>query len=132
MFELYSILRKPIHISKPVYQVDIPSLEGDLGILKDHIPVLGNLKLGKLNVFYNDSTKESFAVDQGMFQFSGNDNHLSIIASNCVKIDYNSNSQSLDEEQIENLIKTQDEKFGLKSAHENVETTLSLKEISII
>ena len=61
-----------------VKEVVIPAYEGEIGILKDHIPIISFLKPGIIKVF-TGSEMQSFYVEDGIVEF--NDNSLSILTS---------------------------------------------------
>ena len=61
-----------------VNEVVVPAYEGEIGILKDHIPIISFLKPGIIKVF-TGSEMQSFYVEDGIVEF--NDNSLSILTS---------------------------------------------------
>ncbi|MES1902123.1 MAG: delta subunit of the central stalk of mitochondrial F1F0 ATP synthase, atp16 [Paramarteilia canceri] len=72
--------KKALYFQTPVNQVDIPGKDGDLGILKNHLPVLGQIKEGNISIFREEnSEKEEIEVSSGIYMMSDN-NHLNIIA----------------------------------------------------
>ncbi len=66
-----------------VSEVVVPALEGDMGILKNHISIISFLKPGLLRVF-EGSKEEIYYVDDGIIEFK--DNCLSILTSNIFDI----------------------------------------------
>ena len=61
-----------------VFEVVIPAVEGEIGILKDHIPIISFLKPGLIKVF-SESEEQSFYVEDGIVEFK--DNTLSVLTS---------------------------------------------------
>ncbi len=61
-----------------VSEVIIPAFEGEIGILKDHIPIISFLKPGIIKVI-NGSQEENFYVEDGIVEFKNNS--LSILTS---------------------------------------------------
>tara|TARA_B100001175_G_scaffold240415_1_gene206751 strand:+ start:873 stop:1271 length:399 start_codon:yes stop_codon:yes gene_type:complete len=61
-----------------VSEVIVPAYEGDMGILKDHIPIISFLKPGIIKVF-SGSDEEKFYVEDGIIEFK--ENSLSILTS---------------------------------------------------
>ena len=61
-----------------INEVVVPAYEGEIGILKDHIPIISFLKPGIIKVF-TGSEMQSFYVEDGIVEF--NDNSLSILTS---------------------------------------------------
>ena len=59
-------------------EVTIPSYEGEMGILKDHISIISFLKPGIIKIFAG-SEEENFFVEDGIVEFK--DNSLSILTS---------------------------------------------------
>ena len=66
-----------------VSEVVVPAFEGEIGILKDHIPIISFLKPGIIKVF-TGSEQEKFYVDDGIVEFK--DNSLSILTSSIFDI----------------------------------------------
>ncbi len=61
-----------------VTEVVVPAFEGEIGILKDHIPIISFLKPGIIKVL-SGSEEENFFVEDGILEFK--DNSLSILTS---------------------------------------------------
>ena len=61
-----------------VSEVVVPAFEGDIGILKDHIPIISFLKPGIIKVF-TGTEEENYYVEDGIVEFK--DNSLSILTS---------------------------------------------------
>ena len=57
----------------------MPSLEGEMGILKDHIPIISFLKPGILKIISKNNNEESYFIEDGILEFK--DNSLSILTS---------------------------------------------------
>ena len=61
-----------------VFEVVIPAVEGEIGILKDHISIISFLKPGIIKV-YSDTEEQNFYVEDGIVEFR--DNTLSVLTS---------------------------------------------------
>ena len=61
-----------------VYEVVIPAFEGEMGILKDHIPIISFLKPGIIKIS-SKSGDENYYVEDGILEFKNN--NLSILTS---------------------------------------------------
>ena len=61
-----------------VFEVVIPAVEGEIGILKDHISIISFLKPGIIKV-YSDTKEQNFYVEDGIVEFK--DNTLSVLTS---------------------------------------------------
>ena len=79
-----------------VTEVVIPAYEGEIGILKDHIPIISFLKPGIIKVFIGSET-QSFYVEDGIIEFK--DNTLSILTS------YISSLKDIKRSHIDQLLK---------------------------
>ena len=61
-----------------VFEVVIPAVEGEIGILKDHISIISFLKPGIIKI-YSDNEEQNFYVEDGIVEFK--DNTLSVLTS---------------------------------------------------
>ena len=61
-----------------VTEVVVPAFEGEIGILKDHIPIISFLKPGIVKVFIANE-EENYYVEDGIVEFKNNS--LSILTS---------------------------------------------------
>ena len=61
-----------------VSEVVVPAFEGEIGILKDHIPIISFLKPGIVKVFIGND-EENYYVEDGIVEFKNNS--LSILTS---------------------------------------------------
>ena len=61
-----------------VSEVVVPAFEGEIGILKNHIPIISFLKPGIIKVF-TATEEEHYYVEDGIVEFK--DNSLSILTS---------------------------------------------------
>jgi ATP synthase F1 epsilon subunit len=61
-----------------VSEVVVPAFEGEIGILKNHIPIISFLKPGIIKVF-TGTEEENYYVEDGIVEFK--DNSLSILTS---------------------------------------------------
>jgi len=78
-----------------VSEVVIPAFEGEIGILKDHIPIISFLKPGIIKVFAG-TEEENYYVEDGIVEFK--DNSLSILTSSIF------NLKDIDNNHINNSI----------------------------
>ena len=108
-----------------VVEVVIPSYEGQMGILKDHISLITFLRPGIIIVQDKDEMK--FYVEEGIVEFSNNE--LLILTSTIKDIKY------LDKNLINNLMEQAEKKFKDENSTDKEKYILSykidtLKEIS--
>ena len=69
-------------VKEDVVEVVIPAFEGEMGILKDHIPIISFLKPGILTVI-SKSSEDKYYLEDGIVEFK--ENNLSILTSFIVK-----------------------------------------------
>ena len=84
-----------------VSEVVIPAFEGEIGILKYHMPIISFLKPGIIRVF-TESDEQHFFVEDGIVEFK--DNSLSILTSsifNLKDIDKNQINKHISEAENE-------------------------------
>ena len=96
-------------------EVIIPSFEGEMGILKDHIPLITFLRPGILEVGKN----EKYYVEEGTVEFF--ENKLLILSSTAI------NLKNLKSEKIKEMIKDAEEKFEKKETTDKQKYILSHK-----
>ena len=85
-----------------VSEVVVPAFEGEIGILKDHIPLISFLKPGIIKVLVG-TEQEKYYVEDGIVEFK--DNSLSILTSSIFNLkdiekDYIINSISEAEKEL--------------------------------
>tara|TARA_B100000941_G_scaffold79561_1_gene54494 strand:+ start:106 stop:501 length:396 start_codon:yes stop_codon:yes gene_type:complete len=91
---------KSFLIKKDTIEVIVPAIEGYMGILKDHIPIISFLKPGIINVKSKNDTL-NFYVDDGIVEFK--DNNLSILTSNIFDLN------NFDKNNIDRIVKNAEE-----------------------
>ena len=79
-----------------VSEVVVTAFEGEIGILKDHIPIISFLKPGIIKV-YSKSEENKYFVEDGILEFK--DNSLSILTSSIYNI------SDLDRNKIDQIVK---------------------------
>ena len=107
-------------------EVIIPSYEGQMGILKDHIPLITFLRPGLITIKEN-SNEKIFFIEDGTVEFSNNS--LLILTSTAKSLD------SLDKNTIDTIIKDSEAKMNKDEIKDKERYLLSykintLKEIS--
>ena len=106
-------------------EVTIPSYEGQMGILKNHIPLITFLRPGFITI--KNSEEKRFYVEEGTVEFSSN--NLLILTSSAV------DSKNFDKGAVANLIREAEKKFNDKNSSDKEKYISSykintLKEIS--
>ena len=79
-----------------VTEVIIPAFEGEMGILKDHIPIISFLKPGIITI-YSRSAEEKYYVEDGIVEFK--ENNLSLLTSFIL------NLKELEKNKLDDLLK---------------------------
>ena len=93
---------KVIFADENVLEVVLPSYEGEMGILKDHIPIISFLRPGIVKILKSSANINSFFVQDGIIEFYNN--NLTILSSKIINI------KNLSKEKIDQLI-TETEKI---------------------
>lgn len=91
-----------IFSDQSVQEVVLPSYEGEMGILKDHIPIISFLRPGIIKILKSSENVNSFFVQDGIIEFYNN--NLTILSSKIINI------KNLNKEKIDQLI-TETEKI---------------------
>ena len=99
-------------------EVTIPSYEGQMGILKDHIPLITFLRPG-LIIIKENSGKKIFFIEDGTVEFSNNS--LLILTSTAKSLD------SLEKNSIDTIIKNSQEKINKDEISDKERYLLSYK-----
>ena len=93
---------KVIFSDENVQEVVLPSYEGEMGILKDHIPIISFLRPGIVKILKLSKNVNSFFVQDGIIEFYNN--NLTILSNKIINI------KNLNKEKIDQLI-TETEKI---------------------
>ena len=99
-------------------EVTIPSYEGQMGILKDHIPIITFLRPG-LIVIKEENGEKIFFIEDGTVEFSNN--NLLILTSTAKSLD------SLERNTIDSIIKNSQEKISKGDINDKERYLLSYK-----
>ena len=91
---------KSFLIKEDATEVVIPALEGEMGILKDHISIIAFLKPGLIKIF-SKSGEEKYYIEDGIAEFKNNS--LSILTGSIFNI------KDFDKDKINKLLKEAEE-----------------------
>ena len=91
---------KSFLIKEDVSEVVVPALEGEMGILKDHISIISFLKPGIIKIL-SKTGDENYYVEDGIVEFKNN--NLSILTSSIF------NLTDLDKSKQQDLLKLAEE-----------------------
>ena len=98
-------------------EVIIPSFEGEMGILKDHIPLITFLRPGIINI--KAGTEQKFFVEEGTVEFSNN--NLLILTSTAVEV------TKMNKKFIDSLISVSEKKLDNNEISDKERYLLSYK-----
>ena len=93
---------KVIFSDDKVLEAILPSYEGEMGILKDHISIVSFLRPGIVKILKSSENVNSFFLQDGIIEFYNN--NLTILSSKIINI------KNLNKEKIDQLI-TETEKI---------------------
>ena len=114
-FKLEIISPNEIVFEKDVDLVIFPGSEGDIGILKDHMPFLTSLRVGIVYIYLEKKLIETFLVTGGIVEVSQNRCSLlteEVINTNSVSsINKNEESSNKDEINLKRIKEKALEKF---------------------
>ena len=96
-FKLDIISPEKTLFSDDVLMVTMPAVEGDMGILKNHINFITFLKPGIINIQLKDKSSEELYIEEGTVEFSNN--ILTILSSTVFQL--NELSKDLVQKMIE-------------------------------
>ena len=117
---------KVIFSDENVQEAILPSYEGEMGILKDHIPIISFLRPGIVKILKSSENVNSFFVQDGIIEFYNN--NLTILSTKIINIK-NLNKEKIDQliTEIEKILN--DEKLnddGRYLAHHKIDVLQSL------
>ena len=102
-------------------EVTIPAYEGEMGILKDHTPLITFLRPGIILI--KSQAEKKYYVEEGTVEFSNN--NLLILTSTAKNLD------NLDKRSVEDLIKEAEKKLQNNSLTDKEKYILSYKMSSL-
>ncbi len=103
-FKLEIISPEKIIFSDPVKMTRVPSYEGDMSILKDHISIITFLRPGIVKIKKKDDNFEEFFIEDGTVEFFNN--ILILLSTSAVSI------KDLTKEFLDNLTKESEKRLA--------------------
>tara|TARA_B100000029_G_scaffold394841_1_gene392519 strand:- start:422 stop:817 length:396 start_codon:yes stop_codon:yes gene_type:complete len=122
-FKLDIISPEKTLFSDDVLMVTIPAVEGDMGILKNHINLITFLKPGIIRIQLKDKGLNELYVEEGTVEF--NNNILTILSSTVFKMN------ELSKDLIEQMIQKADQEINGNNLNDKRQFILSNK-ISVL
>tara|TARA_B100000795_G_scaffold201285_1_gene155002 strand:- start:150 stop:542 length:393 start_codon:yes stop_codon:yes gene_type:complete len=83
-----------------VTEIVVPAYEGEMGILKDHIPIISFLKPGLIKIF-SKSSEENYYIEDGIVEFKNNS--LSVLTSSIFNV------KDMNKDKVNELLKQAEE-----------------------
>ena len=105
-------------LKSEVTEVTLPSYEGQMGVLKDHVPLITFLRPGFV-VIKENSEEKVFFTEEGTVEFVNN--NLLILSSTVKRID------DVDKNSIDNIIKNSQDKISYTETTDKEKYLLSHK-----
>mgnify|MGYP001158584196 FL=1 len=99
-------------------EVTLPSYEGEMGILKDHVPIITFLRPGIITI-KKDNQEMKFFIEEGTVEFSKN--NLLILTSTAKDL------SKFNQDEINNVIKISKERIDQKDISDKERYLLSYK-----
>ena len=118
-FKIEIISPERIIFSNDVKMVTLPSYEGDMSILKNHISIITFLRPGIIKVQKNEGSLEEFFVQDGTVEYF-NDN-LVVLSASAINV------KDLSKEFVDNLNKDTQDKLTDKNITDHDRYILSRK-----
>ena len=87
-------------LKEDVTEIVVPAFEGEMGILKDHIPIISFLKPGLIKIF-SKSGEENYYIEDGIVEFKNNS--LSVLTGSILNI------KDLNKDKVNELLKQAEE-----------------------
>ena len=127
-FKLDIISPEKTLFSDDVLMVTMPAVEGDMGILKNHINFITFLKPGIINIQLKDKSSEELYIEEGTVEFSSN--ILTVLSSTVFKLN------ELSKDLVQKMIEEADKEINSNDLTDKYKFILShklsvLKSISI-
>ena len=127
-FKLDIISPEKTLFSDDVSMVTMPAVEGDMGILKNHIKFITFLKPGIINIQLKDKSSEELYIEEGTVEFSSN--ILTVLSSTIFKLN------ELSKDLVQKMIEEADKEINSNDLTDKHQFILShklsvLKNISI-
>ena len=127
-FKLEIISPEKILFSGEASMVTLPSYEGDMSVLKDHISIITFLRPGFIKVSKNEGSIEEFFAQDGTVEFFNN--NLVLLSASVI------NKKNLSKNFLDDLIKDAQNKLNKKDISDQESYILNrkldvIKEINI-
>ena len=102
-FDVEIISPEKIIFSDKASIITVPSYEGDMGILKNHVSIITFLRPGIIKIQKKENSFENFFVEDGILEYFGQ--NLAILSSTVINV------KNISKIYIDNLTKETEEKL---------------------
>ena len=102
-FKIEIISPEKIIFSDKASIITVPSYEGDMGILKNHVSIITFLRPGIIKIQKKENSFENFFVEDGILEYFGE--NLVILSSTVINV------KNISKKYIDNLTKETEEKL---------------------
>ena len=102
-FDVEIISPEKIIFSDEASIITVPSYEGDMGILKNHVSIITFLRPGIIKIQKKENSFENFFVEDGILEYFGQ--NLAILSSTVINV------KNISKIYIDNLTKETEEKL---------------------
>ena len=102
-FDVEIISPEKIIFSDKASIITVPSYEGDMGILKNHVSIITFLRPGIIKIQKKENSFENFFVEDGILEYFGE--NLVILSSTVINV------KNISKKYIDNLTKETEEKL---------------------
>ena len=119
IFKLEIVSPEKIIFSEEVKMVTLPSYEGDMSVLKNHISIITFLRPGIIKVQKSDGNFENFFVQDGTVEYF--DDNLVVLSASAVDL------KDLSKEFVDNLNKDTQDKLEDKNISDHERYVLNHK-----
>ena len=101
-----------------IIEAIVPAFEGEMGILKDHIPIISFLRPGVIKI-NSKSAQFEYYIEDGIVEFKNN--NLSILTSSIINI------TDLDKTKIDELLKQAEEETNKPEINDQIKYLIDQK-----
>ena len=105
-FKFEIVSPEKVIFSDNTTMVTLPSYEGDMSVLKNHISIITLLRPGLIKIQKNDGNFEEFFVQDGTVEYFNN--NLVVLSASAINV------KNLSKEFLDNLSKDTQDKLALK------------------
>jgi len=110
-FKLEIISPEKIIFSNDVKMVTLPSYEGEMGVLKEHISIITFLRPGIVKAQKTDGNFEDFFVEDGTVEYFNN--NLTLLSATAINV------KNFSSEVIEKISKDTEDKLSEKNINDH-------------